>query len=139
VVLYTAATVVHVLVAVLGIGLVGAIPIVARVARRSPEALGPSGTVVGTLARVVQVGLLIMFLTGVLIDVSAAGAFHGAGWFRISVALLVVVAVAMNRTRAALRRGLAPHEALVRVERWGWAAFVAVAVVTLLMRTKVLA
>jgi hypothetical protein len=116
--LYAVAIAVHVLVAVLGIGLVGAIPVTA------------------------QVGLLVMLLTGVLIDLSVAGAFHRTGWFKASIALFVVVGVSLGRARAALRPALAPggvrRDAFGRVERWGWAMCASVALVTLLMQTKLL-
>ena len=125
--MYETAVVLHVLVAVLLIGLCGAIPVVAR------AALVGSERILGTLVRALQIGLLAMLLTGVLIDVSVAGAFHATGWFRGSVALWIVVGICVGRTRGALRRG-----ALPRVERWGWITCVAVALVTILMRAKFL-
>ncbi len=131
--LYTVSIVLHLLVAVLGIGLVGAIPITARFARRSEGVLiGPP--LLRTLLRAVRIGVFTMFLTGVLLDLSAAGVFHSAGWFRASLALLVVVGIALARARTALRR-----DALDRVERWGWVMCATVALITILMRTKMLA
>jgi len=138
--LYGVAIVVHVLTAVLGIGLVGAIPLTARSARRSSGELVGSGALLGTLLRAVQVGLLAMFLTGVLLDLSVAGAFHRAGWFRASILVFGILAFSLARARAALRRGSAPggvrRDALERVERWGWAMCASVALLTTLMQTK---
>jgi hypothetical protein len=138
--LYAVAIAVHVLVAVLAIGLVGAIPLTARLARQSEGLLAGSENILGVLLRAVQVGLSAMFLTGVLLDVSAAGAFHRTGWFKVSVAALVFVGISLTRARAALRRGFAPggvrESALRRVERWGWAMCASVALITVLMQTK---
>jgi len=138
--LYTVALALHGLVAVLAIGLVGAIPIAARAARRSEADFGGSSALLATLLRVVQLGLGVMFFTGALIDFAAAGAFHRTGWFKLSLALFVVIAISLGRARAALRRGLASADvrraALDRVERWGWATCASVALVTLVMLTK---
>lgn len=138
--LYEIAIAVHVLAAVLAVGLVGAIPLTARFARRSEGDLARSDVVLGALLRAVQIGFLLMLLTGVLLDVSASGAFHHAGWFRASIVILVVAGVSHARARAALRRGFAPggarRDALGQVERWGWAICASVALVTLLMQTK---
>jgi hypothetical protein len=138
--LYTVAIAVHVVVAVLAIGLVGAVPLTARFARQAAGTLGGSEQVLGALLRAMQFGFLVMVLTGVLLDISVAGAFHGATWFRASIAVLVLIGFSHARARAALRRGFAPggarELALVRVERWGWAMCVAVALITLLMQTK---
>jgi hypothetical protein len=152
--LYTVAIAVHVVVAVLAIGLVGAVPLTARFARQAPharqraephtdEAVGAfvgSEQVLGALLRAMQVGFLLMVLTGVLLDVSAAGAFHRTAWFKVSMAVLAVIGISQARVRAALRRGFAPggerELALARVERWGWVMCAAVALITLLMQCK---
>jgi hypothetical protein len=81
-----------------------------------------------------------MLVTGGLIDFSMAGAFHRTGWFRASIAVLLVIGFSHARARSALRSGLAPggsrEAALTRVERWGWAMCAAVALITILMQTK---
>jgi hypothetical protein len=130
--LYTVAIVVHVLVAVLAIGLVGAVPITARLARRSAGQLVGAERILGALLRAMQVGFAVMVVTGVLIDVSASGAFHRTVWFKASIAVLVVIGFSHARARAALRRG----NALDRVEQWGWAMCASVALITILMQMK---
>lgn len=130
--LYTVAIVVHVLVAVLAIGLVGAIPITARLARLSTVPVVGSERILGALLRAMQVGFVLMLLTGVLLDVSAAGAFHRTGWFKASIAVLALIGFSHARARAALRKG----NALERVEQWGWAMCASVALITILMQTK---
>jgi hypothetical protein len=125
---------------VLAVGLVGAIPLTARLARRRDGAQAGAEKILHALVRAVQVGLIAMLLTGGLLDRLAAGAFHRTGWFRVSIALVVVLGVSLARTRAALRRGFAPggvrDGALARVEHWGWAMCALVAMTVILMQTK---
>lgn len=134
--LYTITIAIHVVVAVLAIGLVGAIPITARVARHATAPLA-TNAVLGPLLRAVQLGLVAMLVTGVLLDVAVAGAYHSTGWFRASVLLFLAIGFSIGRARIAFRRG--GQEVLARVERWGWVASVLVALVTIVMRTKPLA
>ncbi len=138
--LYVIAVGIHVLTAVLAVGLVGAIPLTARMARRPARDLDAVDGTLRALLRATQVGLLLMLLSGVLIDFSASGAFHRTGWFKLSMAALIVLGAALGRTRAALRRGFAPggvrERALVQVEQWGWAMCASVALITLLMPMK---
>jgi hypothetical protein len=139
-IVYTLVVAIHVVVAVLAIGLVGAIPLTARVARQSVGPSAESERALGVLLRTMQVGFLIMVVTGVLLDVWAAGAFHRTGWFKASIAVLLVIGFSHARARAALRRSLQPggvrELALSRVERWGWTMFAAVALITILMQAK---
>jgi hypothetical protein len=140
IVLYIVAIALHVVVAVLAIGVVGAVPVTARIARQSEDRFEGGERVLGVLLRITQLGFVLMLVTGVLLDLSMAGAFHRTGWFKASIAVLLVVGFSHARARAALRSGLAPggsHEAaLTRVERWGWAMCAAVALITILMQTK---
>jgi hypothetical protein len=117
----------HVLAAVLAVGPVVAIPLIARFARRE----GQIGALLPVLMRIVQIGLGVMLLTGVVLDVSVSGAFHRMIWFKAAVALFLVIGVSFGRARTALRRS-----SLADVERWGWAMCGAVALVTIVMQTK---
>jgi hypothetical protein len=138
--LYTVAIAVHVVVAVLGVGMVGAVPLTARFARNGAGTLAGSARTLGVLLRSTQGAFLAMVVTGVLLDVSVAGAFHRTTWFKASVTMLLIVGVSHGRARAALRRGFAEggsqELALGLVERWGWAMCVAIAVITVLMQMK---
>jgi hypothetical protein len=127
--LYAVAIAVHVLVAVLAVGLVGAVPLTARLARQSPAA---GETILRALLRALQIGLAVMLLSGVLLDFAVAGGYHHMRWFQASIVALVVLGVSLGRARAELRRG-----ALRRVEGWGWAMCASVAVITFLMQMKV--
>jgi hypothetical protein len=143
--LYAVALAFHVLVAVLGVGLVGAIPITARIARRAaatataPGRAGGVEPILAVLLLATQLAFLLMVITGVLLDVSMAGAFHRAGWFQVSVAVLLVVGLSHARARAALRSARADGSrdvAFGRVERWGVVMCVGVATLALLMQVK---
>jgi hypothetical protein len=125
--LYACAIAVHVVVAVLAIGLVGAIPLTARLARQTAGA----AALLRALMRVLQVGLATMVLTGGLLDFAVAGGYHHMRWFRASMALLVFLGFSTGRARAALRR-----DELRGVERWGWAMCASVAAITVLMQLK---
>ena len=137
--LYVTSIAIHVVVAVLAIGVVGAVPLVARLARKG-DTLSSPDRVLGALLRVMQLGFFAMLLTGILLDVSMDGAFHRTTWFRASVAVLAVIGFSHARARLALRKGFAPgggrEVALAKVERWGWTMCAAVAVITLLMQVK---
>jgi hypothetical protein len=141
-VLYVVAVAIHVVVAVLAVGVVGAIPVTARIARMSAAGFEGSQRALGVLLRILQIGLAVMLLTGVLLDLSMAGAFHRTGWLKASVVVLVGVGFSHARARAALRGALTAggdrEGALTRVERWGWAMCAAVALITILMQTKLL-
>jgi hypothetical protein len=141
--LYIVAIAVHVVVAVLGIGLVGAVPLMARSARSEARRTGTTAggeRVLGSLLRATQIAFVAMAVTGIVLDVSVAGAFHRTAWFRVSIVVLAVIGFAHARARAALRKGFAPggarDVALSRVERWGWTMCAAVALITVLMQTK---
>jgi hypothetical protein len=138
--LYVIAIALHVVVAVLGVGIVGAVPITARFARRSQGPLAGIERVLAALLRAMQVGFLAMVTTGVLLDLSPAGPFHGSAWFKVSIAVLPLIGFSHVRAKAALRGGFgpggAPDVALGRVERWGWVMCAAVALITVLMQVK---
>jgi hypothetical protein len=137
--LYRATLCFHVIVAILGIGLVAALPIAARLARRAGADLGKPDLLAAVL-RTTQWSLALMFLTGAAMDLEVGGAYHGSGWFRASVVLLVFLGFSHARARAALRKGMAPGgawaPALRRVERWGWTMCATVALIAILMELK---
>jgi hypothetical protein len=137
--LYVVAIAIHVVVAVLAIGVVGAVPLVARLARKDGT-MGSPERLLGALLRVMQLGFFAMLLTGILLDVSMDGAFHRTTWFKVSIAVLAIIGFSHARARVALRKGFAPgggrEVALANVERWGWTMCAAVAVITLLMQMK---
>jgi hypothetical protein len=138
--LYVVAIAIHVVVAVLAIGVVGAVPLVARLARKDGTMAASPERLLGALLRVMQLGFFAMLLTGILLDISMDGAFHRTTWFKVSIAVLAIIGFSHARARVALRKGFAPgggrEVALANVERWGWTMCAAVAVITLLMQMK---
>lgn len=138
--LYAAAISIHIMVAVLGIGVVGAIPFAARLARRNGAGLSTNATLLDTLLRPMRWSLAAMLVTGCLLDYAASGAFHSTAWFRLSVVLFVFLGFSYGRTRAVLRTGLAGdgagEAALRRVERWGWIMCGTAALMAVLMEVK---
>jgi hypothetical protein len=133
--LLVAALVVHAIVAFVGVGLVGAIPVVARFARRGDGGLSHA-TVLGALLRYAQGSLVIAGLSGVVIEFATGGAFHSSTWFRGSFALFLFVGFAQGQARRALRKGADAEGALRRVERWGWTMCVAASAIAVLMVLK---
>ena len=128
--LYAVAIAIHVLVAVLAVGLVGAVPLAARLAQTAGQPAG-AAALLRALLVAVQVGLGVMLLTGVLLDFAVAGGFHHMRWFQLSIAVLVFLGLSLGRARAALR-----EHAFRAVERWGWAMCASVAAITVLMQLK---
>lgn len=137
--LYVATLAIHGIVAVVGIGLLGAIPIAAASARRAGPGAA-SQTLLEALFRYTRWSLAIMLVTGALIDFTVKGAFHESGWFRASFVLLFVVGFSHARARAALRQGLTSGDdaqaTLRRVERWGWLMTATVTLIVVLMEVK---
>ena len=130
----------HVLVAVLGVGTIGALPLSVRSARRGGLSLSALAAWALPLLLTARLSLFLGFASGALLDFVAHGPFHEAGWFRLSGLLVVLTAVCLGRGRAALKRGLsgslAAPVALRRLESWGFTSVAAVACIVLLMVWK---
>lgn len=131
---------VHVLIAVLGIGVIGAVPIAvrsARLASLAPDALAVS---LRPLLRAARISLLLAFASGGAVDFAFGGAFHRASWFRLAGLLVVVTALCLARAGVALTRavsgGLATGLALRRLELWGFTSAIAVACIVVLMEWR---
>jgi hypothetical protein len=138
--IYTSVLVVHVLVAVLGLGSIASVAIVAatagRVGRRSTGAL----TWLGPLLRYSAFSLAAMLATGMLLGITSAGAVHEAWWFRGSALLLVATGALHARARRTVRRGLANEGdgdlTLRRVARLAYGMCALIAVIAVLMEVK---
>jgi hypothetical protein len=137
--LYTSLLVIHVLVAVLGLGSIASIAILAaagRAGRRPTEAL----SWLGPLLRYSAFSLGAMLATGILLGAASAGAVHEAWWFRGSALLLVLTGALHGRARKAVRLGRANEGdgelAVRRVARLAYAMCALVAVIAALMEVK---
>jgi hypothetical protein len=138
---YTLAVVVHVVVAVLGVGQLGAIAVAASAARRSGAAEPQAATWLGLLLRYTRWSLAAMFATGIWIDLAASGVYRHAWWARVSAALMVVAFLLLRRalglvSRVAAADGSEAPIPLLRLERTAWSMCAIVGLITILMEAK---
>jgi hypothetical protein len=126
----------HVVVAILGLGQIAGMLVLALVA---DESAGP--TTWRTLARLVRgasFSLGLMFATGALMEYVGGGVFHDTWWFRISFVLLLALGAINGLIGRALRtRDRSPSTPILPLVRRGaWAMCALVGAVTILMETK---
>jgi hypothetical protein len=138
--LYLIALLTHVLVAILGLGSVVAIGLMAKTARRNGGNAAEAAAWLRPLLRLSAFSLAGMLITGITMIAVAGGGFHGAWWLRASVILLVVTGAINGRARRALRAQPADeHESravLWRVERMAYGMSSLIATITVLMELK---
>lgn len=128
---YAVVVALHVVVAVIGIGMVGAIPLGARVARRAGADLAALEPFYTPLYRITGTSLFVMLFSGLTLDFLVSGVYHERDWFKAAVVLWVIAGFCLGRTRALLRRG-----SLLGVERFGWAMAACVLAIAILMKLK---
>src|SRR5215475_5623594 len=87
--LYNSLLAVHVLVAVLGLGSIASIAIVTAIARRAGRDTKDVALWAAPLLRYSALSLATMLVTGVLLDLTVAGALSRTWWFRVSVLLIL--------------------------------------------------
>jgi hypothetical protein len=137
---YLVALVTHVLVAILGLGSVVSVALMAATVRRSGRGAVEAALWIRPLLRLSAFSLAGMLLTGVVMIAVAGGGFHGAWWLRGSVLLLLVTGALHARARRALKVEPATDRdariALQRVERIAYAMSLLIATITVLMELK---
>jgi protein-S-isoprenylcysteine O-methyltransferase Ste14 len=130
----------HVVVAVLGLGSVLSIAVAAATVRKTNGGAAAVSAWLGPLLRFSAVSLVIMLVTGVLMDVSMRGAFQARWWFRGSGLLLLITGALHARARRIVGRELrADHQAeagLRSIERLAYGMAVLIAAITMLMELK---
>ncbi len=130
---YVFVKLVHVLAAVLGLGMIGATGLMA-----SARATVPGDLLV--LSRWSSVGLVIMFTTGAGLNIVSGGAFHQLWWFRLSGLSLIATGAIVGLSRRQLRRWssgeLQADRARRHVARSSWVACALVAWITVLMELR---
>ncbi|WP_394831277.1 hypothetical protein LVJ94_32680 [Pendulispora rubella] len=99
--LYRLALSIHVVTAILGLGRVVAIAVIAS--RDEPAGAGTWNTL-QQLVKGLTWSLPIMLLSGALLEYASGGAYHGAWWFRLSVLALFVLGALSGAMRRALRK-----------------------------------
>ena len=138
--LFMPTLVLHVVVAVLGLGSVLAVAVVAAATRRTARAPIEAAPWLGPLLRFSAISLGLMFSTGILMDAAAGGVFHDRWWFRGSAVLLVLTGFLHARARRIVRRGFNPdagaHAALRGIERLAYGMSALIAAITVLMEVK---
>jgi len=131
--------VIHVVVAVLGLGSLLSVAVVAAIARRAERASTDVTAWLATLLRYSAVSLGAMLATGVLMDVVTGGTFHDWWWFRGSALLFVAIGALHARARRMIRTGFGADDrnaVLRRIERIAYGMCVLVAAITVLMEAK---
>ena len=132
--------VLHVVVAVLGLGSIMSVALVAAISRKAGPGAVQVSTWLAPLLRFSAISLGAMLVTGMLMDVVTGGAFHRLWWFRGSVGLIVLTGVLNGLARRVVRRGLGPdaeREAALRgVERLAYAMSALIAAIAALMEVK---
>jgi hypothetical protein len=132
--------VLHVVVAVLGVGSVVSVPIFARTAQRTPYGAPVVLSWLSSLLRYSTISLVVMLVTGILLDLPVHGAFRHFWWFRGSALLLFATGALHGLGRRTVRWGLTNEAnrdaALRRVERIGYAMCAIVLAITILMVVK---
>ena len=132
--------VLHVVIAVLGLGSILSVALVAATSRKA----GPSAVQVSAwlaaLLRISAISLGAMLVTGILMDAAVAGAYHEWWWFRVSVMLLVLTGVLNGLARRVVGRGLGPgagrDAALRGIERLAYGMCALIAAIAALMEVK---
>ena len=139
-VLFVPVLVIHVVIAVLGLGSILSIAVLATTARRTGWASSDISAWLGPLLRYSAFSLAVMLATGILMDVVVGGSLHEWWWFRGSALLLVLTGILHGRARRAIRRELVHADArdavLRRVERLAYGMCALVAAITILMEVK---
>jgi hypothetical protein len=138
--LFVPMLVAHVMVAVLGLGSVVSVAVIAATARRTGRAASDVSAWLGPLLRSSAFSLVAMVLTGGLMDLAAGGAFSARWWFRGSALLVIATGILHAQARRALRAPLPNDDrgdgVLRRVEWTAYGMSALVAIVTVLMEVK---
>jgi hypothetical protein len=128
-------TFIHVLAAILGLGQVGAMVTLVSAKEGGPSGMAPVWAPLRRLARWGSYSLLVILLTGGLIDYAAGGAFHRAIWFKLSFLLMLFAGFLLGRAQGALKKS--PEDAtLRRVRQAAFGTTAVVAAITALMVFK---
>jgi hypothetical protein len=108
---YTLAVALHVMVAVLGLGQLTALAVVAARENATSEAAPSALRTLGRLTSAVTGSLVALLLTGLLAEWLSGWLFHDRWWFRIAFLLFLLVGAGAGRIRQLLRRASGDLEA----------------------------
>jgi hypothetical protein len=136
--LHSLAISIHVITAILGLGQISGIAVLSSSMSAPGAASIGSWTALQRLARGTTWTLVIMLLSGVLLEYTSGGAFHDSWWFRLSFFGLLVLG-AINGT---MGRAIRKHESvgddrtLKGVVRSSWIMCAITAAIAVLMEVK---
>lgn len=128
---YAFTRLVHVLVAILGLGSITAGAMLAR----PSNGLTPIG--LRSLLRLASAAMGLVIVSGILLDYFASGAFHHANWFRFAMLATLACGVAVGYARRALGKAIAAKAEFPRAVSgalWVGVALVAFIVVLMVRR-----
>jgi hypothetical protein len=136
--LYASAVSFHVVTAILGLGEVTAIAIVATTTPARAPVAAPTWGALQALARGTTASLVLMLLSGVLIEYLSGGANHEARWFQLSFAGFLGLGALTGGIRRTLGKREALGDARTRavVTRNAWVMCAITGVIAVLMEVK---
>jgi hypothetical protein len=136
--LFIAAFVLHLLVAIFGVGPVVVMAILGSRAAPTRELAIERRDLLASVSRWVSIALTLMLLSGVLIGIGAGGGQHETGWYRASVLLLVVIGALNGFAQRKLRRSdpVDLLQSIRFVARVSWVMCTMVGVITILMTLR---
>jgi hypothetical protein len=134
---YAVAISIHVVTAILGLGQVAAIAVVAGSAAVM-SADSPSWTALQRLVVGARSSLVVILLSGAFIEYVSGGAFHAAWWFRLSFFGLLALGACTGAVGRTLRRraALGNERARQRVVLIAWVMCALTASIAVLMELK---
>jgi hypothetical protein len=128
---YAFTRLVHVLVAILGMGSITAGAVLAR------PGSGVAPNALRSLFRLAGASMGLMLVSGILLDYFASGAFHRANWFRLAMVATIGCGVAMGLARRTISQVLAGKvdgdRGMARASGAIWIAVALVAFIVVLM------
>jgi hypothetical protein len=128
---YQVALASHTIVAVLGIGPVFALLLLAQAARAGRSDLPATLAMMSKIARVIQISLGLMLLTGIAVLIPTQFAYARAWWFRIAFLVYLVLGFFTGQMQRALRT-----QAVARLPTMGWIMCTLVVIIVTLMASK---
>jgi hypothetical protein len=129
---------IHVVTAIVGVGQVTGLVLVAATSRKSLPVAPATWTALKRLARGTSWSLLLMLLTGLILEFLAGGVHGHSWWFRIAVLLFLGCGAVLGMIQRALKKGEAAGDGavLAAVVTRGWIVVGLVAVIAGLMQLK---
>jgi hypothetical protein len=132
--LYVVALSAHVVTAVVGLGCIVSIPVVLHPPLEPQHVASP----VRRLVVLTHPVLVVMLLSGVLVDYASGAAFHEKLWFRASFLLLLTLG-ALNGWNGRTLKRMTPADgtsALAKIRRVAWVMCGVLTAIALLMAVK---